>query len=543
MKGQSNMEAEGLDVTEEFLLHYQLRHDPFMSRPPGFRFFTPGRKPVLAQLHHMAHFTEQLQVVTGPSGSGKTLLRQAMVASCNKDKVQCVVTSGREYPDAAGLERLICQALNVGTISALIERAEQLHATGMHLYLVVDEAHCLEQEAVQLLADLSQAGRAAPRVFLFADDSIVDLLEAVNIPADRVWLQLIELAPLTLDETRSYLAQRLEGADQGIELLDDQQIARIHQLSGGWPGAINQIARQVMMEEVEAPIRPSRQKRTGLPVRSLVAVVLVGAGVAIAWMMGGDQPEPTRTVLSLPDQVATLDVSEAGSDTPVLQMPGDTSNTLERIVEEPDGEPLGSGTVQRQSSGVVAGESLTALPAPVAMPEPPAVDAPQLIAAPEPPVARREAEPVMPSTAASTPAAAPVVAAQPAAVATPATRTAPRQEPPSSPARTPAAASGSRAAAFHQDAWYRQRPATEYALQLLGTRSREAAEDFIRKQTGVSDVGYFETLHEGKPWFVVTQGAYPGRSQAQQAVSRLPDGLQKQKPWPRSMASIQQSLR
>src|SRR5690606_40324920 len=97
-----------------------------------------------------------------------TLLRQALVASCNKDNVQCVVTSGREISEAPALTRFLCQALNVSDIRGLRERAEQLHATGMQLYLVVDDAHCLSSESVQLLADLSQSGgRAAPRVFLF----------------------------------------------------------------------------------------------------------------------------------------------------------------------------------------------------------------------------------------------------------------------------------------------------------------------------------------------------------------------------------------
>ena len=516
MKEQTGMRTDELGHTEAFLLHYQLQHDPFMARPQGFRFFTPGRKPVLAQLHHMAHFSDQVQVVVGPSGAGKTLLRQAMVASCNKDKVQCIVTSAREQADAAGLERLICQALSVDNASALLQRAEQLHATGLQLYLVVDDAHCLEQSAVQMLADLSQAGQAAPRVFLFAEESIADLLEAVSMPADRVWLQLVELPPFTLEETRAYLAQRLERAGQGIELLDDQQVARIHHLSGGWPGLINEVARQVMMEEVEGPVRPVRSQRSVVPMRSLVALVLVGVGVTIAWMMGGDDPEPTRTVLSLPDQVASLDVTDTVASGPVLQMPGDEASALEQVVEEPAAEPVLATETVRQPVATVTVDTAVDLPAPVAMPEPPQAEAPQVVPAPAP-----EPEPV-----------------EPAQVST-------RNQPEPVAEPTPSTSDVSQAAAsdYHQDTWYRQRSATEYTLQLLGTRSRQAALEFIGKQPGVADLGYFETLHEGKPWFVVTQGAYSGRSQAQQGISRLPESLQKQKPWPRSMGSVQQSLR
>ncbi|MEJ6655417.1 MAG: AAA family ATPase [Pseudomonas sp.] len=495
-----------LSTTEDFLDHYQLQHDPFAARTPGFRFFTPKRKPVLAQLHHMAHFSEQVQVVVGPQGAGKTLLRQALVASCNKENVQCIVTSGQEAADASTLAHFICQALNVADTKALLERADQLHLTGMQLYLVVDDAHCLDGEAVQLLADLSQSGgRAAPRVFLFADESVAELLEAVEMPADRVWLQLIDLAPFSLDETRDYLSQRLEAAGQGIELLDDEQIQDIHQQSGGWPGGINQAARQAMLEAVEPAGPVERKKAAALPLRSLVAVVLVGIGVAIAWMMGGDDPEPTRTVLSLPDQVATVDVTDTTAGGAVLQMPNDAANVLERIAEEPDAEPL--GTSASEPAIVASGSSANELPEPIAMPEPVPVEAPRVVAAPE-------SEP-KPQAVAPAPA---VVAA---------------------PAIAPVTNTG----AYHQAGWYRQRAASEYALQLLGSRSRQAAVDFIGAQSGVADLGYFETLHEGKPWFVVTQGAYAGRSQAQQGAAQLPASLRKLNPWPRSIGSIQQSLR
>ena len=507
--------------TEDYLVHYQLRHDPFMARAPGFRFFTPKRKPVLAQLHHMAHFSEQVQVVVGPPGAGKTLLRQAMVASCNKDKVQCIVTSGREQTDIGALTRLICQALNVADTRALLQRAEQLYATDMQLYLVVDDAHCLEAEAIQMLIELSQAdGRAAPRVFLFAEESIVETLEAVDMPADRVWLQLLELAPFSLEETRDYLAQRLEAAGQGIELLDDEQVSRIHQHSGGWPGAINQVARQVMMEEIEEPARPARQRpAVALPMRSLVALVLVGIGVIIAWMMGGDEPEPTRTVISLPDQVASVDVTGDATDGPLLRMPSEASSTLERIAEEPDAEPLALSEVTRERRAPEADTDDRQLPEPIAMPEPTPVAAPPVVAAPEPVVAA-----TAPDSAPQPPAAAP----EPA---------------PTAPATASRPAAFSSSTAYRQADWYRQRAASEYALQLLGTRSRQAALDFINAQSGVADLGYFETLHEGQPWFVVTQGRYAGRTQAQQGAGQLPESLRKLQPWPRSMGSIQQSLR
>src|SRR5690606_27548295 len=77
----------GLRAEDVFLSHYQLSHDPFAARVPNFKFFPAQRKPLLAQLLHLARYSQLLLLVTGPQGSGKTLLRQALVATCNKQTV------------------------------------------------------------------------------------------------------------------------------------------------------------------------------------------------------------------------------------------------------------------------------------------------------------------------------------------------------------------------------------------------------------------------------------------------------------------------
>ena len=63
-------------------------------------------------MHHLARYSQLLLVVTGPQGSGKTLLRQALVASTNKQAVQSVVVSARARR-GGGLMRLVAQALGV----------------------------------------------------------------------------------------------------------------------------------------------------------------------------------------------------------------------------------------------------------------------------------------------------------------------------------------------------------------------------------------------------------------------------------------------
>ncbi|HDZ56930.1 MAG TPA: cell division protein [Pseudomonas xinjiangensis] len=500
MKAERDLNMTAADDSENELLdYYQLSHDPFLPRTPGFKFFTPQRKTVLAQLHHLARFSTQLAVVLGPLGSGKSLLRQALVASTNKDSVQCIVTSAREVGSPAALTSFVAQAIGAArTDEGIVERAEQLHQTGMQVYIVIDDAQLLAPQSVKNLAELSLAGgKSSPKIFLFAEESIRPALDAIIVPDHAEWLHLIELQPYTLEETRDYLAQRLEAAGQGIELLSDAQVFHIHQRSGGWPGLINEEGKETMLADMDEQAPVSTRSGSSFPLRSVVAVVLVAIGVGAAWMMGDRPDEPARTVLQLPDPVVEIDVTErldASSDAPSAAPDGlnivEAGSEVPEDIELPQDNPL----------------PVEQIPAPVATTVPAAEEAPP---APEPVVVPAQA------SASATQEPAPV-----------------RPSPPAIDTQQ----------GFHATDWYRQRPADEYALQLLGTRSRQAALDFISRQSGIAELGYFETRHEGKPWFVVTQGAYSSREQAQAGVTRLPDALRNQNPWPRTMASIQQSL-
>lgn len=494
----------GAESIEEY---YQLSHDPFAARTPGFKFFTPQRKTVLAQLHHLARFGDRILLVTGPEGSGKTLLRQVLVASSNKDTSQCVVTTAREFSSDTALTSFLCQAVNAAgrDSRALLLRAEQLQETGVNLYLIVDDAELLEQDALQELVGLSRLGGAESplRIFLFADDSIQPALDRVDAEEEgSEWLHLIPLQPYTLDETRDYIAQRLDAAGQGIELLDEEQIQWIHRHSGGWPGRINEAARQSMSDAMEEQAPPAAARRNGLPLKSLVAVVLVAIGIGFAWFMGDREEAPVTTVLELPEPIVPAQVSDdpqLAELTELNALPGVAPSESGRG-PEPAAELSGAAETD---AGDVSGRSAT-----VNLSQESGTGA--------------ESEIQTASSAAAEPVAR-----------------APAPEEASAPATSGPSESSS---TIHGADWYRAREPGRYVLQVLGSQGSDAARGFIGDHPGVADLGFFETTYQGKPWFVVTQGNYTDRQQAQQAVSRLPESMRQGNPWPRSMADIHQAL-
>ena len=187
-----------LHADEAFLEHYQLSHDPFAPRVPGFKFFPAQRKPVLGQLHHLARYSQLMLVVTGPVGSGKTLLRQALVASTNKQTVLSVVVSARGASDAASVLGQVAQTLEVAQpeVQAILNKVVQLALTGQEVYLLVDDAEQLDESALQALLELA-AGlpEGRPHVFLFGEPSLIAGLEEIQVEEER--FHIIELAPTT----------------------------------------------------------------------------------------------------------------------------------------------------------------------------------------------------------------------------------------------------------------------------------------------------------------------------------------------------------
>ena len=175
------------------------------------------------------------------------------MASTNKQSVQSVVVSARGGMDAAGVLRQVAQTLNAASadVGAILTQVVQLALTGQEVYLLVDDAEQLDESALEaLLALAAGAPEGRPHVFLFGEPSMIDGLE--HLSADEERFHVIELQPYTEEETREYLAQRLEGAGRGIELFSAQQISDIHESSEGWPGIINQVARDAMIEAMIA---------------------------------------------------------------------------------------------------------------------------------------------------------------------------------------------------------------------------------------------------------------------------------------------------
>ncbi len=134
----------------------------------------------------------------------------------------------------------------------------------------------------------------------------------------------------------------------------------------------------------------------------------------------------------------------------------------------------------------------------------------------------------------------------PAAPAGPAPATTPPAartgvKPPAKPAATAAAP-----ADLWDHGWIERQPADYFTLQILASHSKRNIEAFARQHGLLGMAVAFTSRRNGRPFYALIIGSYPDRRQAQQAISRLPPGLQQLKPalkpWIRRFASIQSAL-
>ena len=77
-------------------------------------------------------------------------------------------------------------------------------------------------------------------------------------------------------------------------------------------------------------------------------------------------------------------------------------------------------------------------------------------------------------------------------------------------------------------------------VQILGTSSEASAQAFVKAEGG--DYRYFKKTLQGKPLYVITYGNFSSRDAAVAAIKTLPAKVQAGKPWPRTVASVQQEL-
>jgi len=473
---------------------------------------SPERQRQLDTLLHLSHFTDYLLLLTAPFGAGKSYFTEQFLLAQPTDT--CVVhidleqsTSPEELlkiilsslPEASTSHQSISES-----VSYLRHFSATLAAQDQVFLVVIDNAHCLSESALALLATIvteSDPADACPHIVLLAEP---ELTKRMSTPAFAALRQeryyQFSLAPFTQSDSRAYLRQLLDVLGlPGDAAVHDGQLDQLHQAAQGVPGYVDMLFRQALRQG------NLEDKKTGWPWWHIVAITFMAAALVALWWL-------TQPFTNLASD-GELPIVEQQSVVPLEQPMPEPLPPLEPLPlsPEPSYQSFQPLEVAVDEGAIPKVEDL------VDLQHQQQID--QLMEQSQ--VLQAQLQEVEQTLDNSTILKAQVKVDQEKSV--------------QSYSRTQALAPGLQE--------FLSLPANFFTLQLLGARYETTAKQFVERLPDLNlPIYLLQSQRDGEPWFVVLVGGFATQKAANKALSSLPRKLRDQEPWLRPVKALQQRL-
>jgi type II secretory pathway predicted ATPase ExeA len=232
--------------------HFGFTAKPFALTPdPGFLYSSRQHAMAMTMLEYGLVSEAAFALLTGEIGSGKTtLVRQLLRDLGDRVAVGLVSNTHAHFKSVHGwaLAALGIEAgagSEVAQYEALVQFFVREYAKGRRTLLIFDEAQNLSVEALEelrLLSNVNSERDLVLQILLVGQPELRSKLRKPNLRqfAQRVSVDF-HLQALDLDDTRAYVAHRLEVAGGRASLISPEAVEFVHERSKGVPRLINQL--------------------------------------------------------------------------------------------------------------------------------------------------------------------------------------------------------------------------------------------------------------------------------------------------------------
>ena len=471
----------------DYLEFYGLTKDPFAADAD---IFCPvgKRHDILEQLIHLNQFSHLTLVVLAPDGYGKTTLFNVLKKQLLQLGIVRIVSFAAD-PDWT-VEAILQQIADSWGISVDTDDIDQALRTirshhlsqsviGIRHCILIDDADQLQEEALetiyQLVAGLPED--QAIGVTLFGNEGSVDFRTYFK-PANMI--HTIHLSALSNKEVFVFLQDHFEavGHKRGVPF-SPEVVEKIYLSTEGIPLHIKRVAAEYMSQQARSHV----VEKHSIPLAHFIAIGALVVLILVAFLYQRWQSRPE----------------------PVVVAPADNKELSERLQQavakvEARQQPQAETTPTKESSSPGQPETPTdeAISQPI---------------------------PVQPIE-------------QPKTIPVESKVEAPKQETVNVPGEKEVAKPVVPKTAEVSKSWFNTAKDDAFTIQLLGVRTEQSIKDFIQQQDHPERFAYYKTTFQKKDWYVAVTGEYRSKNEALAAVNKMPEALNKLKPWVRPIADI-----
>jgi len=231
---------------------YGLRANPFNVNPdPRYLFLTRHTEEALACLTYGIQSRKGFVLLTGEVGTGKTTLINKLLEWLRLQQVATAFVFNSRLNTTQFLDYMMadfgipCDSKAKSQVllrlyNWLLDR----YRAGETAVLIVDEAQNLTDEVleeIRMLTNLETFTEKLLQIVLVGQPELEQKLKQPHLRQLRQRLSLrAKTHPLTLEETKAYIQQRLRIAGaSGQQIFDAESLAEIHRYANGIPRVIN----------------------------------------------------------------------------------------------------------------------------------------------------------------------------------------------------------------------------------------------------------------------------------------------------------------
>lgn len=241
-----------------YLTHWKLTHKPFSNTPdPTYLYYSADHEEALVRLLYVATEQSGALLLTGGVGCGKTLISRVFISELVPERFDVALITNPNLAPADFIKEILYQlgietelTTKVDLIHLLNETVFEASRQGRHTIIIIDEAQAIQDpttlEEIRLLLNFQQNDRFHITLILMGQPELAAHIDTVPQLVQRLGIKC-HLSPLGAEDTRRYIAHRLNIAGAQTTLFSPETTDIIHKASGGVPRNINNICDMALL--------------------------------------------------------------------------------------------------------------------------------------------------------------------------------------------------------------------------------------------------------------------------------------------------------